>query len=240
MKGTLVKLIAGFASTYLVDRILVRFWFADDKKGRYFALHALTNMIIAGLHAPDVYRTVVNLPGANMLSPTNHEGTILATVLHAYHILMFRPLDRIDWVHHVLSCFICAPLVVLMNKGPLLNFGIWFVTGFPGGIEYATLVLVRKGYMAKLTQKWISSILHVYVRCPGMIAYVVLLWTSWNIVSQDPVLRQHYASKAYVDLKYVNGIVVISCLLYFWNATYFMHRVVLNYGVEKERRQKRH
>ena len=232
----LIKLIACFVSTYLVDRLLLVRWFPNDKKGRYFALHALANAIVSGVHMPDVYRTVVDLPRVNMLSPTNHNGTVVAAVLHVYHILMFRPLDTIDWVHHILSAFICAPMVFLMNKGPLMGFGIWFVTGFPGGIEYATLVLVRKGYMARLTHKWISNNLQVYVRCPGMLAYVVLLWTSWNIVSRDPDLRRRYATKAYVDLAYMDGMVVMSCLLYYWNATYFMHRVVLNYG---ENRQKK-
>ena len=226
------EIIACSIFTFLLDSILAH-WFPNDKKGRYFALHAFTNALVVIVTTPDVYNVVVNTPQANMFAPTNYHGPILAMVLHAYHILMFRPLDTIDWVHHILSCFICAPLVTLMNKGPLLNFGIWFVTGFPGGIEYATLVLVRKGYMEKLTQKWISSILQVYVRCPGMIAYLVLLWTSWNMVSQDPDLRRRYASKAYVDLAYMDGMVAISCFIYYWNATYFMHRVVLNYGEKR-------
>lgn len=235
--NTAKSLVFGIPFFFLVERILIHLnVFEHDKKRRYFILHVVANAIVTCLCARDVYFVLTRPLMTNMMSPTNVYASYVAFSLHIYHILMFRPLDSIDWLHHGLSVFVAAPLTFGINTGPLHNFGMFFVTGLPGGIDYAMLILVKKGRVLLSTQKRLSAWLHIYVRCPGMIIYAGLLWVSWIIIRNTETLRMQYADKIKNDLAYIDIIVTVCCVIYYWNGTYFMHRVVYNYGYYSNKR----
>ena len=88
--------------------------------------------------------------------------------LHFYHLTCFVEALRVeDVVHHLLfggglGCFNFS-----LTWGRMTNLLIFFMTGLPGGIDYAMLVLVKSGHVARLTQKAICSNINTWLRVPG-------------------------------------------------------------------------
>ena len=64
--------------------------------------------------------------------------------------------------------------------GRMTNLLILFMTGLPGGIDYAMLVLVKTGRLQRLTQKSITSSINTWLRAPGHVftasLMVICLW----------------------------------------------------------------
>ena len=53
--------------------------------------------------------------------------------------------------------------------GPLRNFLAFFISGFPGGLDYFFLVLCKHKLMTKLTQKRYCNNINVWCRMPGIL-----------------------------------------------------------------------
>ena len=43
-----------------------------------------------------------------------------------------------------------------LQPGTLLGHGAWFSSGFPGGVDYVMLVMVKKGWLDPLEEKRIN------------------------------------------------------------------------------------
>ena len=53
--------------------------------------------------------------------------------------------------------------------GAVRNLLSFFISGFPGGMDYFFLVLVKYNMISKLQQKKYCSNLNIYCRCPGIV-----------------------------------------------------------------------
>lgn len=171
---------------------------------RWFLLHAIANTFIAigvfndvidllmcpklvekyfqltSVHTPlpitphSVFTHIMNPTFA--LFPVN-----MVFALHLYHVLYFN-LSKSDVFHH--SVFIptmfITTFVVAVSYPYLItvvNFIIFFICGFPGGVTYWMLVLVKHQHIEKITEKQVSKFLNSYIRMPGLLLGCCWIYT---------------------------------------------------------------
>lgn len=132
--------------------------------GNWFQLHAIINYIIVYLSYSDVLACAID-PGDSNTPVKVHLAGQFAFGLHIYHCVMFK-LRLDDWIHHISSVFIVAPVCVYYPTKSLSVF-YFFLTGLPGGIDYTMLSLYKNRLITKYKQKQINSYLNAYIRQPG-------------------------------------------------------------------------
>ena len=136
-----------------------------------------------------------------------------------------------DWVHHIVMIFIMLPFAYAIQPGHLLGHGCFFGSGLPGGIDYAMLVCVKKGWMQSLTEKRVNTKIQLWLRAPGCIYHALLVWVGWQR-AQDagyataPVLPTCILA----GTKSVLLAVFVVMTTFFWNGLFFLGRVATNYG----------
>lgn len=226
---------------FSLDFIFVKTgWFSDDKSGRYFSLHVICNLCVSILSFADtllVYQQPVLDSYFALQTDTSSMCIIFA--LHLYHIIAFRPLEVIDWVHHIVMCVVMLPLAYIMQPGPMLNHGCFFASGFPGGVDYFMLVLVKKGYMKSIDEKFYNSTIQTWIRNPGMLYHALMVWMVLvqcygNAECEDNAMNKTMYTQTWQVTS--GAYVIIFC--YFWNGPYFHQRVCENYGKRLEARNK--
>lgn len=130
-----------------------------------------------------------------------------------YHVLMFT-LKPDEIFHH----FLFIPLVGIPGQiyfwGALLNYTSFFISGFPGGVSYVNLVLVKMGLMRKITQKKIDKWMNVWCRCPGLVVAGTCHYLS--------VVNGNYEMPLIVNL--VTGVLTV------FNGLYYCDMSVANYS----------
>lgn len=222
--GWFAQLFLGSLAAFCaLERVFVRLQWFRDATGRFFALHVLCNLYVTIVHLPDVLLTYLD-PLRACAAVTNVDGTAVVAALHAYHMLFHRPLAAVDWVHHVVMICAMLPLAVALNPGRLLGHGAWFSSGFPGGVDYALLVLVKTERMASLTEKRLNASIQTWLRAPGCLAHALFTWIYWRSDVAGARARALLPSWAVVPAMLV---VVVT---FYWNALFFQSRVVANYA----------
>jgi hypothetical protein len=135
----------------------------------------MVNMFIAFFCMHDLMN-VVSSPLCTMVEPSSSwQPSYLAFMLHFYHLTCFTSLRLEDVVHHLLFAGALGAFNFLLVWGRMTNLLIFFMTGLPGGIDYAMLVVVKKGYMDRLKQKAICSSINTWMRTPGHVATAGLM-----------------------------------------------------------------
>jgi hypothetical protein len=191
--------------------------YARRTKARWFALHVIANAWIALLTLPDVWFIVSDPITALKTKTTNHWPTSLVFSVHVYHMLFFRNLYFIDWLHHLLMVVVGAPVLITGEQGPLMNFNHFFMCGIPGGLDYAMLFAVKHGWMSPLREKQYNSSINVWCRTPFLVITASFAYIQ-NFI-QDGVPTWILVTRAFL--------MVLAC----WNALFFMERVVGNFHV---------
>jgi len=111
----------------------------------------------------------------------------MINTVHMYHLLFFS-LKADERFHH----FVFIPLVGIPGQvyryGALQNYTSFFISGFPGGVSYFNLVLVKLGVMSKLKQKKIDKYMNVWCRCPGLVIAGLCHWLSFVRILFERVL----------------------------------------------------
>jgi len=116
---------------------------------------------------------------------------------------------------------ITVPLLFTQNPSPIINSNHVFITGLPGAIDYILLILAKQGKLEPFTEKYANRHLNVWMRAPG-IFYVTVIGYVWS----------HYQLR-FNSLNYSNfqfWCSVIALLTNYWNAFYFLERVVGSYN----------
>ena len=131
--------------------------------------------------------------------------------LHIYHVLAF-PLNFQDWLHHFLMIGIVGPITFSFARGPICDYCSFFISGLPGGIDYAMLSLVKNGKLSKMVEKRVNAAINTWIRVPftvigGFILFqfqlyydlnrgeqamiiTVALLVGWNAVFYEDVLSK--------------------------------------------------
>jgi hypothetical protein len=182
--------------------------------GIYYLIHSLHNAAIVYLTSGEVLRSLTDF-GYVLHSPKNIIALELVFALHFYHIIRYWQKFRYDdWLHHILMIGIGLPIGWVMDSNSLLGYSLFFMTGLPGGIDYALLFLVRNGWMQKETEKNINAWLNTWIRSPGCISHATL---TVQLISTRSALY---------SMGWLGGMLVAA--LTYWNGQYFMRQVVEN------------
>ncbi len=184
-------------------------------KSRWFSLHTFGNMIVTITSLSGFIETLRDPMNAansevwpdstSLCSPASVIPTVMINAIHLYHILFFK-LNKIDVFHHALFIPLIGMPGQIFEWGVAKNFLTIAISGFPGGIDYFNLVLVKHKKMSKIKQKHISSFLNLWIRAP-IICFSVFI--NYNAYIYD---------KTNVPLLFN----IITGVLAFYNAFYYL------------------
>jgi hypothetical protein len=192
----------------VVDRYLTK----QGYQNPYYAIHAAHNALIVATTTPDVINTFTHFNTIQQY-PINWTAAYLCYALHLYHILVYWKSFRYDdWLHHGLMIGLALPIGCFVESHTLLGMSLFFMTGLPGGIDYALLFGVRNGYVYRETEKRINTYLNVWIRSPGCAAMAALTLAG--------LLSNKIENPWWTLLRFTPA------ALTFWNGQYFMQQVV--------------
>jgi len=213
---TIIKFLFTNVVCMLMIYVLDCFLKKTTCKSRWFALHAITNYIIAAITSTDVLACIANPLNSSQPMTLEIAGN-MAISLHIYHCIFFK-IRFEDWMHHILSCFIFAPTCVKFSSKGLSVF-YFFCTGLPGAVDYTILSLVKVGRMVKKRQKQIASSLNAYIRMPGGVFCAGLLFKDGvNIYSTN-----------------IAGIeLILLSIMIYGNSCFYGKQAMENYGMYKK------
>jgi len=182
---------------------------------RWFFIHFIFNFFITIFAYDDIKYCLFNISTCS----TNEwfYGDIiygLTTSLHLYHTMFFK-LYSSDIIHHVSTVFLSTPLIILYHRYHSAVMAIWFMSGFPGMIDYFLLWLVKMGYLNSITEKKIYVIISVYIRSAGCVACSTLQLGVLNI----------YTQLSYIEIFAISW----STFVMYFNGLYYMHDTLANY-----------
>ena len=190
---------------------------------RWFGLHAFANFFVVILAIPDVMQTVVD-PANSMSIECNFSSlacsdspVCIIAAIHLYHILAFRNLTWDDWFHHLVFAVGICSLHFCFKWGPISQFLSFFISGLPGGIDYAMLCCVKLKILRPIKEKRINRFMNVWIRSPGLLTSGILAYASYQ--------NGH---------NHINpGGLLFGMVLVVFNGQYYMERVVANHAVKK-------
>lgn len=182
---------------------------------RWFFIHFIINCIVSYYGFSDLLFCLQNFGLCGTTSWIS--GSIaygLAVSLHIYHIIAFK-LTAIDWLHHTLTALISTPIMLLYCQYSSAVMALWFMSGFPGAIDYFLLWLVKMGYLAADIEKKVYIALSVWLRAPGCIIASLLGSTALFMLP---------------GISWLNFFGLLwAVLIVFWNGLFFMHITLASY-----------
>jgi hypothetical protein len=206
----ILNLIIIFSIHYLIHYNL-------PEKIRWYANHAISNGIIVTATYKDSIRLLFCESECQNLKPhggipyswSGYDDIELIMVsnmliLHGYHIYFFDNLRLIDYLHHYLMMFIIM-IAYFMNSGVYMSYFLFFICGLPGMIDYSVLALEAD----RKEEKRINTYLNNYIRSPGIIFGMGLMWK---------------------DTFHINNLyILLSYTVLYWNSQYFNYSIISNY-----------
>lgn len=215
-------------SIYAFDRIIceriLKLPIGTGGGARWFAVHAFCNIWISWTALPDLLLVLfdpVEAISSGQLSSVY--PLAVNEALHIYHsIAYFEYLTHIDWLHHIIMSFITIPLLLLQNATPTINANHVFITGIPGAIDYTLLVLVKMEIIENAVEKSLNRIINVWIRAPGIFYVTVIAYVSGCLNQSDGDIS---------TFQFRSMIVIM--LINYWNAFYFMEKVVGSHYKQK-------
>lgn len=182
---------------------------------RWYFMHVLVNVLIAGVTAPAAFRLpVAHVRECTPIAATQHGSSpfpiVLAVWLHVYHACFF-PLSRADWLHHGVFVSLLGVPGVLYDFGACGNAQLFFLCGLPGAVVYALTVAKHYFRSVGAYEPAVSLLLNLIMRAPGALCAqyrLALAWRAgvldpptWTIVAQlvlGPTNAVYYAAEAWV------------------------------------------
>jgi len=173
----------------------------------YYLVHAIHNIVMLALTAGDVRNAFLLQSGT-----INWSAIILCYALHAYHIVDYISVFRMDdWLHHGLMIGIALPLGSMHPCNALLGCNLFFTTGLPGAISYGLLFAERNKLLPTETVKRWNARTNLWIRAPGCVgsATLTLVYTM---------------TAATTAFQMISGLLIAA--LTAWNGLYFMEQAV--------------
>eukprot|EP00750_Incisomonas_marina_P008781 INCI15695.1.p1 GENE.INCI15695.1~~INCI15695.1.p1 ORF type:complete len:303 (+),score=36.52 INCI15695.1:187-1095(+) len=192
--------------------------FARNSKARFFALHALVNAIVTTMAIPDLIKTAFD-PVKSMQGRCNVIPAYMILTLFIYHVTCFKNVGYDEWWHHILFGVGIGGVGLHYCPGPLQNALSFFISGFPGGVDYAMLMAVKDGQLRSIQEKVVNSMMNAWVRGPGL-----------TIVGYSIFIASKYGKTAMPM-----SAAAICAFLSFFNGNYYATRVVASAGAARWR-----
>jgi len=216
-----------------VDHLVLKPWVAarctkakDVSSTRWFFLHALANLFVCATALTSIYVVLTDPVHALDGRPGRHTDrslfgdasvwplTIINSV-HVYHMVGGFQLSAADYFHHLLFIPTLGFPGQVYLWGSLGNFEAFFISGLPGGIDYAMLGMQKVGLLDHMVEKRVNAALNAWVRMPGILVSTVLCYQAW-------LLGTHIVP---------TWAVVLQLVLPPYNAIYFGKQATANYAV---------
>jgi hypothetical protein len=212
--GTILCYILDYLSEYLYYMFSIND-VVFSQNTRWFFIHFVINCVVAYYGIFDLLYCVTNISQCAITQWLyGYMVYGLAISLHFYHILAFK-LTPTDWLHHIMTAVISGPIMLLYSTTSSAVFALWFMSGFPGAIDYLLLWLVKMGYVSPEIEKKVYVALSVWLRAPGcLLAVAFELGAFVNISSMD-----------YDKIIALLWIIFIT----YWNGLYFMQITLESY-----------
>ena len=183
---------------------------------RWFFIHFMVNIVVTVNTFSDLVFCIGDNERCHILesSPQAFYAMRLAVLLHIYHMVMFtdKMTDK-DWTHHLSLCSINIPLLYIYNR-KLHAAGTFFLTGFPGMIDYFLLWCVQMGFLDPMIEKKAYINIITWIRSPGCL-YASFLSIRF-LVNSDNIFDIFMA--------------FFGLVLNFWNGQYYMMLTCIDYG----------
>jgi len=169
----ILQFIICFTGIYCVDKLLA------PRRARWYFIHVCMNAAVTYFAWPDVWFCITNPDKCfgEAQSLTTTLPWMIGTVGHIYHLIAFRDLRIDDYIHHLTMIPFAGLAGILYMRKPGFNFGLFALTGLPGGIDYILLILVKLGYINSLTEKQINVQIQTWLRMPLILFGAVLFYT---------------------------------------------------------------
>ena len=183
---------------------------------RWFFIHCIVNIIVTLLTFDDLMYCINDYEGCYLLesSPNAFFAMRLSILLHIYHMIVFtEKLTDKDWVHHLSLCAVNLPSLYIYNR-KLHSAGTFFLTGFPGAIDYFLLWCVKMNLLDSKIEKKAYVYISTWIRAPGCM-FVTLLSKNFLLYSES-ILDKIF--------------ILIGMLLNFWNGQYYQMITCIDYG----------
>ena len=203
---------------FIIDQFLTSFlkFFRKElhHNSRWFFMHFIGNSIVTYYCFDDV-RKCLKHPEvcSSELSSNDSEFALISIfVLHLYHMVIFRKyLKEGEWFHHLLWGIGLSLPTIFFKITRISSLGIWFLSGFPGAIDYLLLWLVKLKLLKSEIEKWTYILITLMIRSPGCLLAVFInqLYSKYN----------HWTDYTNLGL----------CILVFWNAQYYTYLTVRDY-----------
>ena len=215
IKELLTIIAVSFFACAVLDVVFILVVKGANKTTRWYLIHAIVNTVVTYLVVPDMI-TLLKDP-INGLNKVYSDMPLAITVgMHLFHcVSSYKTLALIDWVHHLISNMLVCGLCFPFEYGPLVNWGVFFVCGFPGGVDYYLLFLAKMGFIDRLAEKKYNRMLNMWIRAPGIICFIPFAWTCFVY------------GKSSVPIH----ILSIQAILNVANGLYFADRVTANHAV---------
>jgi hypothetical protein len=212
--------IAVAACVLAVFDALLRLVFRFDARVAWCALHSFANALVVLFAFNDTIFVLVNPYRANDLGDGVVDQSFAHSVmlaLHLYHTLAYS-VDAMDLIHHLVSAFLIGFVALLFHFGGLVGAVDFFMSGLPGGIDYALLALVAAGRIDSLTEKRVNRWLNLACRMPGL----------FFVLNAGLLTKLHDVDSNF-DVPYRVLFLIAAC--HGANALYFANRVVANSAI---------
>ena len=152
----------------------------DKLVAKWFCVHAFANLIVTITAFPSLISAISD-PANSVTIPITFDSfyplstntiwpVCMINAVHLYHALYFD-LDKNDKFHH----FMFVPTIGLIGQyfqgGASANAIAFFISGFPGMLDYIGLILYKQGNfrVSRETQKWFCSKVNIWCRCPMLL-----------------------------------------------------------------------
>ncbi len=174
----------------------------------YFLLHFIVNLINTIILLPIIFKMRMDplLEYYNYNSSCSYIYPILIG-LHTLHLR--NNLNEIYYdevIHHIITHIFWY--IFYLNKSPLYIVPMIGMSGIPGGITYLILFMQKFGRITKLTEKYISMNLNIWLRAPICIISSALLYVK-NVKEYEFGLKDnfnYYLTLFMIFFTFINGV----------------------------------
>jgi hypothetical protein len=154
-------------SIYLIDKVFI--YLKIKALSRWYILHSISNAIICYTTFTPMI-TFLSNPIYHIQNPIQFDDSIITiAIIHSYHLLFFN-CTKSDYIHHILFVFLGTITHFLVNLGYIIPLYHFFISGLPGGIDYAALALVQENKITKTQRVKLAVELNNWIRAPGVIS----------------------------------------------------------------------
>lgn len=191
-----------------------------DFNQKYFILHFIVNLINTLILIPLIF-IMINDPllKTQELIKWNSLSYIYPMLigLHTFHLIHHLKEIKYDEIIHHIVTHIFWYGITYCKTNPLYIAPMIAMSGIPGGITYLMLFLQKFGRVSKLTEKYISMNLNIWIRAPICIASSVLMYVK-NIEEYQ------------IENNYFNYYITLFMILFtFINGVHFMNNIIDSY-----------